>query len=105
MLIPEPWRCGDCTNFRRCKSFIGSLRGDEPHCDWAPSRFRLDCIGVLGRLLSEAGATLTLHGEPVTADELRAFGRGVVEGKIQAAVRRQQAVGNAVSEARSEEPR
>lgn len=71
MKIPDPWRCGDCIHFRRCKALIGSLRGDEPHCDFAPSRFRLNAIGALARLLEEGGATMTLYGRPITGDELR----------------------------------
>lgn len=88
MKIPEPWRCGDCTNFRRCQAFIGSLRGDEPHCDWAPSRFRLDTISVLCRLVESAGLVVTFHGEPVSADELRGIGKGIVDEKMRAALKR-----------------
>lgn len=82
MRIPAPWTCGDCRSFQRCSGLIGSLRPDAAHCDFAPSRFCLDPITVLARLVAEAGATMTLYGEPVTADELRAFARQEAENRI-----------------------
>lgn len=88
MKIAEPWHCGDCVHFRRCSALIGSLKGDEPHCDFAPSRFKLDTIGVLCRLVSDAGLVMTFQGEPVTADELRGIGKGIVTEKIRAALAR-----------------
>jgi len=86
-MIPEPWRCGDCAHHRRCSALI-RLTGNEPHCDFAPSRFRLDTIGVLARLVNEAGLVMTFEGEPVTADELRGIGRGIVHEKMRAALTR-----------------
>lgn len=85
MKIPAPWHCGDCLHFRRCSALIGSLRGDEPHCDFAPSRFRLDAIGTLGRLLEEGGATMTLYGQPVTAEQVRHFAATLAVAKLEQA--------------------
>lgn len=85
MRIPDPWTCRDCVNFARCAALIG-VKGAEQSCDWAPHRFRLDTIGVLGRLLEEANATLTLYGRPVSADQLRDFVTTVAAAKIAAAL-------------------
>lgn len=90
MRIDAPWTCGDCRNHRRCSALIGSLRPDAAFCDFAPSRFALDTIGVLARLLDEAGATMTLHGEPVTGDELRSFVRQEAENRIVRAIAAQE---------------
>lgn len=38
MLLPVGKTCAECNYFTRCQSFI-SRKGDEEHCDWAPSRF------------------------------------------------------------------
>lgn len=90
MRIDAPWTCGDCRHHRRCSALIGSLRPDAAFCDFAPSRFALDTIGVLARLLDEAGATMTLHGEPVTGDELRSFVRQEAENRIVRAIAAQE---------------
>lgn len=90
MRIDAPWTCGDCRHHRRCKALIGDLRPDAAFCDFAPSRFTLDTIDVLARLLDEAGATMTLYGEPVTADELRAFTRKEAENRIARVIAAQQ---------------
>lgn len=82
MKIPAPWHCGDCIHYRRCSALIGTLRGDEPHCDFAPSRFRLDALGTLARLLEEGGATMTLYGQPVTVNQVRALGETLALTKI-----------------------
>lgn len=39
MNLPEGKNCGDCSGFRACASFLGSIEADE-RCDWYPSRFR-----------------------------------------------------------------
>lgn len=81
MLLPRGMTCLDCRHFRRCQALVG-VKGDETICDWAPSRFQMDCIGVLGRLLKEANATLTLYGRPVDVDQLRDFAETVAIGRI-----------------------
>ena len=83
MDIPEPWTCGDCVHWRRCSALIGDLRGDEKTCDYAPSRFKLDAIGTLCRLVESAGATVTLYGKPVNADELRDFATTAAVARMQ----------------------
>jgi len=83
MKIPEPWACGDCVYFRRCSALISSLKGDEPHCDFAPSRFHLDTIGALGRVLAEGGLTMTLYGKPVTVDQVRHLGNAIAIHKLE----------------------
>jgi len=85
MRIDAPWTCGDCRHYRRCSALM-TLQSEAAHCDFAPSRFSLDTIGVLARLLESAGATMTLYGEPVTADELRAFTQQKAESRIVAAI-------------------
>ena len=40
MALPPGKTCGDCTGWRRCSAFIGSLKPTNTHCDWAPSAFR-----------------------------------------------------------------
>lgn len=81
MKIPAPWACRDCWHFRRCTGLI-SVNGDETRCDWAPSRFRLDTIGTLGRLLEEGGATMTLYGQPVSVEQVRNLGDTLAQTKI-----------------------
>jgi len=58
MRIDAPWTCGDCRHHRRCSALIGSLRPDAAFCDFAPSRFALDTIGVLVRWLAESDPVL-----------------------------------------------
>ncbi len=85
MKIPAPWTCSDCRHFRRCTGLI-SIKGNETWCDWAPSRFRLDAIGTLGRLIEEGGGTLTLYGQPVSVEQLRNFGETLAQAKISRAL-------------------
>lgn len=41
VLVPSPpvQACRKCRHWKRCKSLIGDLTGDETQCDFAPSRF------------------------------------------------------------------
>jgi len=87
MRLPAHMTCRDCVHFARCVAFLG-LKGDEVTCDWAPSRFRLDTVGVLCRLLKEGGATLTLYGESVSEQELRDFTTTVAVERIKSALER-----------------
>jgi hypothetical protein len=86
MALPATFTCRDCLSFKRCEGFLG-IRGDERTCDWAPSRFRLDAIGALCRLLSEADATVTLYGQPVTEGELRHFATTLAQARVARALR------------------
>lgn len=47
------------------------IKGDERTCDWAPSRFKLDTIGALCRLVRDGGLVMTFHGQPIEEGELR----------------------------------
>jgi hypothetical protein len=83
MRLPAGMTCADCRSFRGCVRFLG-IKGDEVTCDWAPSRFRMDAIGVLGRLLEAGGATLTLHGKPVTVEQVRTLAETIALAKFAA---------------------
>lgn len=85
MQLPEGMTCLDCRNFQRCAALVG-VKGHEVTCDWSPSRFQLDALGALGRLLESADATLTLYGEPVTVDQLRNFTETIARAKLAAAL-------------------
>jgi len=51
MLLPSGRSCADCTNYHRCRAFIGAkwINEKSTRCDWSPSRFRLAAAPAAGQ--------------------------------------------------------